>query len=1422
MKIGKLAPIWFAGVISFGFSSFISADTAGSVQNNDTEIAVMLPEDYISDVPFEKIGIASLKVSLEFKDINIPGPNGLDLTVNRMYNGSRVYPVAGFGDGWHLGLPFITVDRRQDTTAPLTNLGCIGDIYFVKFIFNNTYVYPVGFEKKNQLKAGTLAAFPDNSILLCEDGNPVHISTAGVKTVFGRYDGAVNAATAYRPTKIIDLFGNYINYTYQEFTHPTLGYQYQALQSMQRNDGAKVEFEYEIIDGRPWIKRASYLDRDMQYNHGGGLRAWLEGVTDQEGQITHFGYNTLGQIWTVKQPQGLEVTYGWRGPCSSDTALNCLNLHRKDISGPGIENRTLYYIWSFPHQTVVTENEFDSVQERIEKYDFYRFRPSESPLGGLVNKIEVFQNDSKILLVESGYQSSAHGEVGCPRRVISGSKTYVFQPRNNYCNRVTKNYQKVSVFNNSGTDIYVNNTINSDIYGNPLNRSLSNTSTFDEKHIKYTWYHDLTNWVVSQSASESVSTDSDIYLRTYKELYRSEYYTPASAQKSALKNKLFSGRLTDTYFYHANGDVKRHEKGTPQRWIEYSNYKNGTAQKILAPDRYNTSLKAFAYKAVNDDGTVANETNFNGVKVNYEYDKRGLLTKKSYEDNSNAEELTDYTFTGKQLKSLISKGNYRKETKFDAFIRPIMIEEWDVNDPKTARYISQRYNHKGQISFRAFPSTLADNTQGFLFEYDGLQRIKRHYENVSETGTSWHYLPGNKVKIIDAKGNATTTTYRAFGVPEYQKVKRIEQPEAVTTDIVYNEFDNPITVTQGGYTESRIYDTKQNLCRLARPDVGTTVFSYKTTGELDWFAEGVSGASSVCDVAKAPVSARVIHSYDNRGDLHQVTYPDSTPSKVSVLDAGGNLLSLTAGSAIWDYEYNSQGQTDKEILTLDNVSWLVDPEYNELGHLTNLTYPSGKVIAFAPNAFGQPTKAGDYAHTVKYHPMGGVSSFNYGNGLEFSQTLDDLQRPDLLTVKKANISLIGLDHSYDDNSNLSGILDLITASKNVSLDYDGLNRLETATGFWGAGSFEYDVLGNIETKTLGSESLTYTYNTSNRLTGITGNLSRNFGYDSRGNITSNGQRAFNFNLANQLITSGTNSYQCDGYNRRVKKVSNGKTQYSLYNAAGQLIMTSGDSGLTEYFYLGSKLIAKESQVATSEDTPGYTGHLEDDDLQLTYMQQRYYDPLIGRFYSNDPVGFKVSNPMSFNRYSYVNNSPYMYTDPDGRDGKIIREFLFIAPSSMSGLPEMFGYTNAAEGNKDLEKKTAALTSKVENAISPFPELGTVEYGLTLEAAFGPAGLVSMGIAFDSNGDSALNVSLGGGGGTPDASFSGYASWTNAASVSNLRGFSGITSIAALTGSISIITGDGYTGYSGALGGSLAPASTSAIITHTWQPFSTVD
>jgi hypothetical protein len=44
---------------------------------------------------------------------------------------------------------------------------------------------------------------------------------------------------------------------------------------------------------------------------------------------------------------------------------------------------------------------------------------------------------------------------------------------------------------------------------------------------------------------------------------------------------------------------------------------------------------------------------------------------------------------------------------------------------------------------------------------------------------------------------------------------------------------------------------------------------------------------------------------------------------------------------------------------------------------------------------------------------------------------------------------------------------------------------------------------------------------------------------------------------------------------------------------------------------------------------------------------RFYDPYINRFIQPDTLVPNPTNPQSWNRYSYVNNSPINYSDPTG-------------------------------------------------------------------------------------------------------------------------------------------------------------------------------
>lgn len=66
-------------------------------------------------------------------------------------------------------------------------------------------------------------------------------------------------------------------------------------------------------------------------------------------------------------------------------------------------------------------------------------------------------------------------------------------------------------------------------------------------------------------------------------------------------------------------------------------------------------------------------------------------------------------------------------------------------------------------------------------------------------------------------------------------------------------------------------------------------------------------------------------------------------------------------------------------------------------------------------------------------------------------------------------------------------------------------------------------------------------------------------------------------------------------------------------------------------------------------TRGYTDHEQLRVVELTHMNGRVYDPLIGRVISADPFVPDPTSTQSFNRYSYVVNNPLRYTDPSGYD-----------------------------------------------------------------------------------------------------------------------------------------------------------------------------
>jgi len=129
-----------------------------------------------------------------------------------------------------------------------------------------------------------------------------------------------------------------------------------------------------------------------------------------------------------------------------------------------------------------------------------------------------------------------------------------------------------------------------------------------------------------------------------------------------------------------------------------------------------------------------------------------------------------------------------------------------------------------------------------------------------------------------------------------------------------------------------------------------------------------------------------------------------------------------------------------------------------------------------------------------------------------------------------------------------------------------------------------------------------------------------------------------------------------------------------------------------------------------KDGPGYAGHVTDESTELSYMQQRYYDPRLGVFLSVDPVGASIG---AFARYAYALGNPYRFIDPDGREPKERREAVTgshikgagVAPGSKvvsigGALPGRFTKENAQQRYQEMKGVVDATKKIVEGVPNP--------------------------------------------------------------------------------------------------------------------------
>ncbi|MHB8627019.1 MAG: DUF7948 domain-containing protein [Aggregatilineales bacterium] len=238
--------------------------------------------------------------------------------------------------------------------------------------------------------------------------------------------------------------------------------------------------------------------------------------------------------------------------------------------------------------------------------------------------------------------------------------------------------------------------------------------------------------------------------------------------------------------------------------------------------------------------------------------------------------------------------------------------------------------------------------------------------------------------------------------------------------------------------------------------------------------------------------------------------------------------------------------------------------------------------------------------------------------------------------------------------------------------------------------YSYDLAGNrtqqIVTVNGTPTTTNYTYDTANRLMS---DGTHSFSYDTAGRLTSDGVNSYSWDRANRLLSVGSTSYLYNGVGQRVQQtVGATVTQYLLDIQPGlaKVLQATTGTNVTNYIHgptgiqqqqnpdttwrypiqdglgsvrstVGSANTPLESRVydpygpqtqqsGTSQTVFGFTGE-ETDSIGLVNLRARYYNPAIGQFFNLDPLEGSAGQPLSLNRYAYVQGNPVNLVDPSG-------------------------------------------------------------------------------------------------------------------------------------------------------------------------------
>lgn len=615
----------------------------------------------------------------------------------------------------------------------------------------------------------------------------------------------------------------------------------------------------------------------------------------------------------------------------------------------------------------------------------------------------------------------------------------------------------------------------------------------------------------------------------------------------------------------------------------------------------------------------------------------------------------------------VDEAGFKNERWTDGFGRLIEVDEPDANNSLT---LNTCYGYDLNDNL----VQVVQGSQTRAFSYDAVSREIQ--ATTPEAGTTYFYFttsggsicagdPSKKCRVVDARGVTTTFSYDALD--------RLTSKTYSDGTPAANFFYDETTVSVGGWTSPTLTYTKGHLTHSCTAPNANSCQSAQTASAYNYDARGRIVNFWQCSPATCGAASiwQMNYTYDFGDDTTSWSNPYG--------------MTLTYGI--------SAAQRIAQITSSLN-------DATHPGTLATFTYtPFGTISTLANGCAGSSCKniQETYTYNNRLQPSVvelGTATSPAANACTVYNYYSSVPSPTSCTTPSQsstgdNGALFGYYYQDSINSNLA---------HTAAFTYDPIGRLATAVAT-GASTynltFGYDRYGNMACQT--------NQNTNGPCPNWTFNGNTN-------QITTSG---FTYDLAGNLTADGTYTYQWNA-EERLKSVDNGNQSTTIYDATGGRSERTLPGSAIEYVHDRSGLpvggatgsnvfnafvwamgrmiadyeidgvhfdhVNEINSVTQATDWIGTTeqeqllypwgdswqnvgfsvhqtfGGLADFDSDNGEYQSRYraYPTRLGRWLSPDPLGGDADDPQTFNRYSYVLNSPCSFTDAVGLRSCVLR------------------------------------------------------------------------------------------------------------------------------------------------------------------------